>query len=146
MISFPLFPCSSLDSFAPSFFLSVSNLFVSFVTSCFSTTTQSQISLSKHFTVCRRISEAAHEPLQSHFVLLDSSLSFPTTLESVPTMLRPTRLLPLRALLAVPSPHATARRTFSSSTSKRGAIKSVGVIGSGQMGVGIAYVAARVSN
>jgi hypothetical protein len=58
MISFPLFPCSSLDSFAPSFFLSVSNLFVSFVTSCFSTTTQSQISLSKHFTVCRRISKA----------------------------------------------------------------------------------------
>ncbi|GAA6024964.1 hypothetical protein JCM11491_001320 [Sporobolomyces phaffii] len=41
-------------------------------------------------------------------------------------------------------PH-TVRRTFSSSESARGAIESVGVIGSGQMGVGIAYVAARTA-
>lgn len=60
------------------------------------------------------------------------------------TMLRPTSLLPLRA---APSPFRSVphiSRSFSTSPASHGAIKSVGVIGSGQMGVGIAYVAARV--
>ncbi|GAA5885365.1 hypothetical protein JCM16303_006019 [Sporobolomyces ruberrimus] len=60
-------------------------------------------------------------------------------------MLRPTSLLPLRA---APSPFRSVphiSRSFSTSPASHGAIKSVGVIGSGQMGVGIAYVAARTA-
>ncbi|GAA5911659.1 3-hydroxyacyl-CoA dehydrogenase family protein [Sporobolomyces salmoneus] len=63
-------------------------------------------------------------------------------------MLNSTRVLSARPLISSSSsrsfPH-TFRRTFSSSPSSRGAIKSIGVIGSGQMGVGIAYVAARTA-
>ncbi|GAA5826144.1 hypothetical protein JCM5353_008401 [Sporobolomyces roseus] len=62
-------------------------------------------------------------------------------------MLRNTRRLPRSLSSSSPSlfPSVPHFQQFSSSSSSNGAIKSVGVIGSGQMGVGIAYVAARTA-
>ncbi|GAA5830306.1 hypothetical protein JCM3766R1_002863 [Sporobolomyces carnicolor] len=54
-------------------------------------------------------------------------------------------MLSTTRLVRVPASSIPRIRTFSSSTRSRGAVKSVGVIGSGQMGVGIAYVAARTA-
>ncbi|GAA5990749.1 hypothetical protein JCM5350_007353 [Sporobolomyces pararoseus] len=65
-------------------------------------------------------------------------------------MLRSTSRLPSSLLsftkLQAKLPHINhSSRQFSTSFSPHGAIKSLGVIGSGQMGVGIAYVAARTA-